>query len=174
MLTVIQSIPESKEAGLEHFCEFIEDCEFSELSIKILHLLGDKGPKTQNPAKYIRYIFNRVILETNSVRSAAVRSLVALPVHLADLCRLIQVSSMARIGSTVPALTDHMTVLLKRSLNDNDDEVCEILPARPCQLPCSRVCVPAGPRPCHHVHEPARGQRQQRPARRRLSRRGTG
>jgi coatomer protein complex subunit gamma len=104
MLAVINTIPEAKESGLEHFCEFIEDCEFPELSIKILHVLGEKGPKTANPAKYVRFIFNREILETASVRSAAV-------------------SSLAKFGTACPQLTDNIVVLLKRCLNDNDDEV---------------------------------------------------
>jgi len=104
IIDMIQNIPDAKEEGLEHFCEFIEDCEFPDLSVKILHLLGAEGPKTSNPAKYIRFIFNRVILEAALVRAAAV-------------------SSLARFGVTVPALTHNVIVLLKRCLNDNDDEV---------------------------------------------------
>ena len=83
MLLIINEIKESTESGLEHFCEFIEDCEFPELSVKILHVLGDRGPSTPTPNKYIRFIFNRVILETSSVRCAAV-------------------SSLAKFGSQVP------------------------------------------------------------------------
>jgi len=101
---VIGAIPEAKEEGLEQFCEFIEDCEFPDLSCKILQLLGSEGPRTPNPAKYIRFIFNRVILETAVVRAAAV-------------------SSLAAFGVAVPALLHNIIVLLKRCLNDNDDEV---------------------------------------------------
>lgn len=104
MLDVITSIQEAKEEGLEHFCEFIEDCEFSELSVKILYLLGEEGPKTPNPAKYIRFIFNRIILEPAVVRAAAV-------------------SSLGKFGVVVPALTQNVCVLLRRCLTDNDDEV---------------------------------------------------
>jgi len=104
MLTIINKVDESRDCGMENFCEFIEDCEFPELSIKILHLLGAKGPTTSNPAKYIRFIFNRVILETAAVRAAAV-------------------SSLARFGASIPSLTDSIMVLLKRCVNDNDDEV---------------------------------------------------
>lgn len=104
MLEIISAIPDAQEPGLEHFCEFIEDCEFPELSVKILSMLGEKGPKTSNPGKYIRFIFNRVILETAVVRSAAV-------------------SSLSKFGSSVPSLTESVVVLLKRCLNDNDDEV---------------------------------------------------
>ncbi len=36
----MQDIPDAKESGLSHLCEFIEDCEFTYLSTQILHLLG--------------------------------------------------------------------------------------------------------------------------------------
>jgi len=104
MMTILGAIPEAVELALEHFCEFIEDSEFPELSVKILHVLGDKGPQTAHPNKFIRFIFNRVILETASVRCAAV-------------------SSLAKFGVAVPALTEHIIILLKRCLMDNDDEV---------------------------------------------------
>ena len=106
MLVMINDIKEAQELGLECFCEFIEDCEFPELSVRILHVLGERGPLTANPAKYIRFIFNRVILETASVCSAAV-------------------SSLAKFGSNVPSLTENIIVLLQRCLTDNDDEVRE-------------------------------------------------
>lgn len=104
LIEIIEKINEAKEPGLDHFCEFIEDCEFPELSIKILHMLGDKGCKAANPGKFIRFIFNRVILETSSVRAAAV-------------------SAMAKFGAACPSLTDSVAVLLRRCMTDNDDEV---------------------------------------------------
>ena len=58
-----QVIPESKNDGLFHLCEFIEDCEFTTLATRVLHLLGDAGPSAPSPASFIRYIYNRVILE---------------------------------------------------------------------------------------------------------------
>ena len=48
-------------------CEFIEDCEHTALSTRVLHLLGCEGPTTQNPSRYIRFIYNRVILEATQV-----------------------------------------------------------------------------------------------------------
>lgn len=104
MLLILADVPEATEVALEHLCEFIEDSEFPELSVKILHVLGDRGPQTAQPNKYIRFIFNRVILETASVRCAAV-------------------SSLAKFGTRVPHLTNHIVILLKRCLMDNDDEV---------------------------------------------------
>uniref|UniRef100_A0A6V3PUR7 Coatomer subunit gamma n=1 Tax=Lotharella globosa TaxID=91324 RepID=A0A6V3PUR7_9EUKA len=104
ILEIIEKIPETKETGLEQFCEFIEDCEFPKLSMKILDLLGTEGPKTKHPGRYIRFIFNRVILETASVRSAAV-------------------TALARFGAHVPELTPSIRVLLSRCAADDDDEV---------------------------------------------------
>jgi hypothetical protein len=42
---------------------------------QILHFLGNEGPKTSDPSKYIRYIYNRVILENATVRASAVSTL---------------------------------------------------------------------------------------------------
>ncbi|KAK3240866.1 hypothetical protein CYMTET_49332 [Cymbomonas tetramitiformis] len=104
ILNLIRDIPDAKESGLSHLCEFIEDCEFTYLSTQILHLLGKEGPNTQDPAKYIRYIYNRVILENATVRASAV-------------------SALARFGAVVEYLQPRIIILLKRCLHDNDDEV---------------------------------------------------
>jgi len=69
---LMRSVPESTNATLLHLCEFIEDCEFVRLSTQILHLVGELGPTSAHPARYIRFVFNRVILENAMVRAAAV------------------------------------------------------------------------------------------------------
>jgi coatomer protein complex subunit gamma len=101
---IVHSIPESKEYAFAHLCEFIEDCEFTKLAVRILHLLGTEGPHTSTPSKYIRYIYNRVILENSTVRAAAVSALARFAVHL-------------------PEMRERIKVLLNRCLDDNDDEV---------------------------------------------------
>lgn len=101
---MVQFIGDCKEAALAHLCEFIEDCEFTKLSVRILHLLGVEGPKMNQPHKYIRYIYNRVILENAIVRAAAVNSLV-------------------KFGLDDSSLKGRITVLLERCLDDVDDEV---------------------------------------------------
>ncbi|CAB4485224.1 uncharacterized protein OCT59_003972 [Rhizophagus irregularis] len=103
---LVKFIPESKEAALAHLCEFIEDCEFTKLSVRVLHLLGVEGPKTPTPTKYIRYIYNRVILENSIVRAAAVSALAKFGVSAED-----------------PEVKKSIKVLLTRCLDDNDDEV---------------------------------------------------
>jgi len=85
-------------------CEFIEDCEHTSLAVRILHLVGKEGPKTKVPSKYIRYIYNRVILEQAPVRAAAV-------------------SALAQFAAFCPALLPNILVLLMRCQMDSDDEV---------------------------------------------------
>ena len=69
LISIIEENPEAKEAGLAHLCEFIEDCEHTVLATRILHLLGREGPRTPQPSKYIRFIYNRIILENAAVRA---------------------------------------------------------------------------------------------------------
>jgi len=104
LLVIIESLPDAKEVGLSHLCEFIEDCEFTQLSTTILNLLGKEGPTTSCPSKYIRYIYNRVILENANVRASAV-------------------SALAKFGIALADLRPRIVILLKRCLHDNDDEV---------------------------------------------------
>jgi len=104
IIDIIEDIPESKEDGLAYLCEFIEDCEPVEIAIKILHLLGKEGPKTSRPSKYIRYIYNRLILECAPIRCAAV-------------------CALAKFGAHCDDLLPNILILLERSCLDTDDEV---------------------------------------------------
>ncbi|XP_077120555.1 coatomer subunit gamma-2 [Ranitomeya variabilis] len=104
IISIIEENPDSKESGLAHLCEFIEDCEHTVLATKILHLLGREGPRTPNPSKYIRFVFNRVVLENEAVRAAAV-------------------SALAKFGAQNECLLPSVLVLLQRCMMDSDDEV---------------------------------------------------
>ncbi|KZT33683.1 coatomer subunit gamma [Sistotremastrum suecicum HHB10207 ss-3] len=102
---MIKFISDCKEAALAHLCEFIEDCEYTKLSVRILHLLGAEGPKAKQPSKFIRFIYNRVVLENAVVRAAAV-------------------SSLAKFGVSADSKTKKSVgVLLTRCMDDVDDEV---------------------------------------------------
>jgi coatomer protein complex subunit gamma len=103
IVSLIKAVPETTESSLLHLCEFIEDCEFTMLSTQILHLLGELGPGTQSPARYIRFIYNRVILENSAVRAAAV-------------------AALSKFAARCPSLRTSILTLLKRSLDDEDDE----------------------------------------------------
>lgn len=109
--------------GLTHLCEFIEDCEFSYLSIKILHLLGREGPNTLYPSRYIRYIYNRICLEKANVRAAAVSALAKFAFKLPALRPSIIVL-LRRFILFSRGISDIDILFLKhRSCNDSDDEV---------------------------------------------------
>ena len=142
-MALMATVPATKDTSLFHLCEFIEDCEFTELSTQviggrstphththththspthththshththtlthththththtlththtfrphsltphhhdasppqILHLIGELGPTTASPARYIRFIYNRVILENRSVGGWSVVDLI--------------------------------------------------------------------------------------------------
>jgi len=104
IIFLMDNVTETRDNSLLQLCEFIEDCEFTALSTNILHLVGNVGPECSAPARYIRYCYNRVILETAAVRAAAV-------------------SALAKFGAKVPSLRQSILTLLKRSLSDEDDEV---------------------------------------------------
>lgn len=104
IILIIEENPDAKESGLAHLCEFIEDCEHTSLAVRILHLLGKEGPLSKTPSKYIRFVYNRVILENATVRAAAV-------------------SALAQFGASCPDLLPNILVLLERSQMDGDDEV---------------------------------------------------
>lgn len=106
MFDLIKFVPDSKDEALAHLCEFIEDCEFTKLAVRILHLIGLEGPKTAQPTKYIRYIYNRVVLENAIVRAAAVTAL-----------------AKFGVGQKDPDVKSSVKVLLTRCLDDVDDEV---------------------------------------------------
>jgi len=103
ILILMERIPAAQALGLEHLCEFIEDCEFPKLTVRILHVLGDVGPKNQDH-KCVRFIFNRVLLELPEVRAVAVNALF-------------------KFGEGVESVRDDVITLLERCLMDEDDIV---------------------------------------------------
>ncbi|SMN19524.1 similar to Saccharomyces cerevisiae YNL287W SEC21 Gamma subunit of coatomer, a heptameric protein complex that together with Arf1p forms the COPI coat [Maudiozyma saulgeensis] len=106
IIDIVSFIPESKELILENLCDFIEDCEFNEILVRILHLLGKEGPYTSKPSLYVRHIYNRVVLENSIIRSAAVVALAKFALTKND-----------------PTLKESIVSLLNRIANDQDDEV---------------------------------------------------
>merc|ERR1719161_3363123 len=104
LILIIGQVPQAREVGLLHLCEFIEDCEYPNLCTRILGFLGEEVPSTSVPSKYIRFIYNRLILENALVRAAAV-------------------DALAKIAMKCPTLRKDVLVLLQFGQNDNDDEV---------------------------------------------------
>lgn len=103
-MEIIQLSQHASDATLEVLCEFIEDCDAPGLSARVLDVLGKHGPRSTSASRYIRFVFNRVILEGPRVRAAAV-------------------DSLARFGRSSPLLRSRVCLLLERCCVDNDDEV---------------------------------------------------
>lgn len=101
---LLAQVPAARDVALSHLCEFIEDSEYSELTAQILHLLGEEGPRSANPARIVRYIYNRLILEDSTVRSAAV-------------------GALAKMARDCPSLQSGVISILRRTLSDPDDDV---------------------------------------------------
>ncbi|KAK8154934.1 adaptin N terminal region-domain-containing protein [Phyllosticta citrichinensis] len=106
MFDLVKSIPDIKKDVLTQLCEFIEDSENPNLTIRVLHFIGTEGPTVDHATPYIRYIYNRLVLENALVRAAAVTAL-----------------SKFGVGQKEPELKRSVHVLLSRSLDDEDDEV---------------------------------------------------
>jgi len=104
LILIISQVPAAREVGLLHLCEFIEDCEYPNLCTRILGFLGEEVPSTSHPAKYIRFIYNRLILENALVRAAAV-------------------DALSKIAMKCSSLRRDVLLLLQFGANDNDDEV---------------------------------------------------
>ncbi|KCV70563.1 hypothetical protein H696_02908 [Fonticula alba] len=135
LITCAHNVPESREFALLHLCEFIEDCEFPALAIRVLNFLGAEAPNTSCPGKFIRYINNRVILESAPVRAAACSALakfalspppssVPLPSAGGDeLSREDYMLALRTARETHASLRKSVRVLLERCTRDADDEV---------------------------------------------------
>lgn len=98
--------PNQRESSLLILAEHIEDCEHPHIQTKIISFLAQEGPKATNPSTYIRFIYNRINLERAVIRAAAV-------------------SALAAFANGVPSLKKSILHLLKKCLNDSDDEVRE-------------------------------------------------
>lgn len=100
----VEGTKKDTEEILHCLVEFIEDCQFDYLATHILDFVGEQAPKTSSPSLYIRYIYNRIILDKPSVRAAAV-------------------SSLGNIGHKIEDLRQQIIGLLKHCLHDEDEEV---------------------------------------------------
>lgn len=101
---LMERVPECRVTALAHLCEFIEDCEYTPLCTRVLHLLGDAGPSSPSPSTLIRFIYNRLLLEAAPVRAAAV-------------------TALTKFATSCASLRPSILTLLSRARHDDDDEV---------------------------------------------------
>ena len=104
--TIMSICPNQRENAILILAEHIEDCEHPHIQTKIISFLAQEGPKASNPSTYIRFIYNRINLERAVIRAAAV-------------------SALAAFANGVPSLKLSILHLLKKCLDDSDDEVRE-------------------------------------------------
>jgi coatomer protein complex subunit gamma len=104
LVTLIKTNRNATELALFKLCEYIEDCEFNGIINRILTVVGEEGPTTSNPQRYIRYINNRIVLDKPAVRA-------------------VGVTTLAKFGAGCPALRSRIIGLLQRAMNDSDDDV---------------------------------------------------
>lgn len=104
IIHIITQIPNTEENAILQLCEFIEDCEYNSLLLRVIRFLLLYIPKTKNPSKYIRYIYNRLILESSTIRADGIYALF----YIALKCQ---------------NNSKDILFLFKCLLVDNDDEV---------------------------------------------------
>ncbi|VWU52675.1 coatomer subunit gamma, putative, partial [Hepatocystis sp. ex Piliocolobus tephrosceles] len=104
IILIINEIPNSADNAILQLCEYIEDCEYNLLLLRVIRFLLLHIPKTKNPSNYIRYIYNRLILENETIRVDGLYSLF----YIATKCT---------------NNSKDILFLLKCLLADNDDEV---------------------------------------------------
>lgn len=105
LIRIIKDNDLTKYKGLEQLCEFIEDCEHDSLTIEVLFFLGSEGPMTEKASTYIRYIANRLLLDSPSVGCAAI-------------------TALAKFGA-IPELRENILVALERFSLHKDWDVME-------------------------------------------------
>ncbi|CAI8509520.1 unnamed protein product [Hanseniaspora opuntiae] len=65
---------------LESLCDFIEDCEYTDVLARVIYLLGEYGSKISiDSSVFVRHIYNRINLENSIIRAAAVTALAKFP-----------------------------------------------------------------------------------------------
>lgn len=84
--------------------EYVEDCDFPTLAIKAIDFIETYGKKSDNPSRYIRCLYNRLSLESASVRATSV-------------------SAIAGFAYIDRVAKDKIMVLLKKCFDDPNGEV---------------------------------------------------
>mmetsp|Transcript_1061 Transcript_1061/g.2595 ORF Transcript_1061/g.2595 Transcript_1061/m.2595 type:complete len:729 (+) Transcript_1061:144-2330(+) len=104
-LEILKELPEIKDLVLLNLAEFCEECDSEVLQAHILHVIGECGPKSEIPTKLFRSVYNRLVLDGEAVRAAAI--------------------TCAAKFAEVPALEATVLNLLTQFVEDPDDEVRE-------------------------------------------------
>eukprot|EP00736_Rhodelphis_marinus_P006261 Rmarinus@m.24789 len=101
---ILNEVPQANEAGLLALCEFIEDCEFSALATRVIDIIATWSSKSSDPKQYVRFLYNRLVLENASVRVAAIMGL-------------------AKYAFNVPSMKPQVLKVLRRCQKEDNDDV---------------------------------------------------
>lgn len=104
IITMAKTNEKAKVECLSTLADFIDDCEYNALAIRILYFFGEEVHTTAHPQRFIRSVYNRISLESPVVRACAV-------------------TTLAKIGARCPDLRQRVIPLLQRCTADIDDEV---------------------------------------------------
>ena len=125
---IITAIPSTAGEGslqfiilvLSSLCEFIEDCEYSDVACDVLHIIGREGPKHPNPILILRHVFNRLLLEVSTVRMAALGTLI-------------------KFGSVLESCRDLVIHLIKQRLVSNSHVSLDVYRMKMLKLEIERL-----------------------------------
>lgn len=85
VITIISECSDLKEDGLLLLCEFIEDCDHHSLMNHVLQVISIEGPTCRNPSQFIRFIYNRIMLEAANIRASAIVCLAQFAIKVPSL-----------------------------------------------------------------------------------------
>ncbi|TBU16581.1 subunit gamma of vesicle coat complex [Ordospora colligata] len=91
-----------RDRVLEFLCTYAEDSQYYQITLDILGIFGQEIPKSKVPGKYVVHVLNRLILENNHVRAAALQCLY-------DISHVVSI--------------DTVEGALRKSLDDRDEMV---------------------------------------------------
>ena len=106
LIWFVYNSQELKLQTIFFLAEFISDCQYEVVKIRILNLLGKECQVSAQPGKLIRYIVNQINLEQPMVRTSAI-------------------SALAQIGFQDPKQRKTVIKYISRSFNDTDNDVRE-------------------------------------------------
>lgn len=110
IVILLKKNPLVNKLALHSLCEFLEDCEYKNLSIKIIKHIGIFAKSSENPISCVRYIFNRILLEKAEIRLAAVRC-------------LARMGCSININKNNQLNKNDIIVLLQRCMGDSEDNI---------------------------------------------------
>ena len=103
MLNICELSDEMNVVMLKVLGDFIEDCQYEQIIQRVINIIGEVGPNCKERIKYMRTIYNRMILEGPSIRATAISALYKFIANEEDV--------------------EHVKQLMQKCVNDENEEV---------------------------------------------------